>query len=235
MYPSRNPFGGSGYDPRFAGTFMSGGGGSRPSQQQRLPTNQQGPRSTRSQQPDAPQGTITSITPGDPHYYGTRLDRAAAKAINTLCRCQNPGSHTDAWAFSDDMPPGYYARDQQYRPLTWRQVSNRVLDICNKAEVSREEELETYRYILHPRECEGLWEHHRHLDFIVGIGGHIVLTPYGDGVQAFTGDGHVRNNITSEGLRTQYNPTVLGGQNARGSSRSQGPGRGQNGQNSRRH
>jgi hypothetical protein len=221
MYPSHNPLGGPGYNLRFAGTLMSDGGAYRPSRQQAHARDLRGPRSTRSQQPNALQGTTTVIQPGDPHHYGTRLDRAASRVINHLCRCQNPNGHRDAWAISDDYWRGCFTLDLQGRPLTWKQLSNRVLDYCNKTDITREEELRNYRHIVHPRDCEDILDHHRDLDFHCGIGGHIVLSPYGeeDGVQAFTEDGHVRNNVTSEGLRTVYNPTVQGGQSLQGPSR----------------
>jgi hypothetical protein len=54
MYPSRDPFGGSGYDPQFAGTFMSGGSEFLPSQQHGHALGPRGPRSTRSQQHQDP-------------------------------------------------------------------------------------------------------------------------------------------------------------------------------------
>lgn len=137
--------------------------------------------------------TTTIIQPVEPHYYGTRLDRVAVRVINFLCRCQNPNGHCDAWACISEET---YALDPQRQEMNWKQLCNRVLDHCNKTNISRQEEIEALRYVTHPQDYEYLLDHHRYLDWACGIGRPIDLTHDGEGVQDFTGDGHVRNNVT---------------------------------------
>ncbi|KAF2832404.1 hypothetical protein CC86DRAFT_270882, partial [Ophiobolus disseminans] len=74
--------------------------------------------------------------PGDPHYYGTRLDRTAGLIVNSLCRCQNPDSHGNAWAFDGNA---FQARAMDGRVMMWKDLANKVLDHYGRWPISREE------------------------------------------------------------------------------------------------
>ncbi|KAF1917657.1 hypothetical protein BDU57DRAFT_405333, partial [Ampelomyces quisqualis] len=63
--------------------------------------------------------------PGEPHHFGTTLDRQASNIDNPLCRCQNPESHGDAWAFTGSLS---WMTDTRGRRMSWRELVNRVLE-----------------------------------------------------------------------------------------------------------
>lgn len=192
MLPGRRTLGSPYYDPTFARTFASGRASLQGTRRAGGGQNPQGPSATT--------GRTTVIAPGDPHYFGARIDRAAARAISTLCRCRNPDGHGDAWAMI--IPRA--GIDLRGRQLSWKDLSNRVLDHCRKDTVNREEEYEAYQYILTPYFYYRYMRHYHEFNRAIGAGAPIILSDTADAVQ-FHGDGHVRNHVTEEGLRTVVN------------------------------
>ncbi|KAH5461621.1 hypothetical protein HBI31_226250 [Parastagonospora nodorum] len=43
----------------------------------------------------------TRPAPGQPHLTGTRINRGAGRLESTICRCQNPNEHGDAFSNGD--------------------------------------------------------------------------------------------------------------------------------------
>ncbi|KAH4102427.1 hypothetical protein HBI56_131480 [Parastagonospora nodorum] len=43
----------------------------------------------------------TRPAPGQPHLTGTRINRGAGRLKSTICRCQNPNEHGDAFSNGD--------------------------------------------------------------------------------------------------------------------------------------
>ncbi|KAF2027338.1 hypothetical protein EK21DRAFT_22446, partial [Setomelanomma holmii] len=76
--------------------------------------------------------------PGEPHYYDTRLDRRRALVVNPLCRCSNPDSHNNAWAWAGELA-AHFAQDLPGHWISWQDLSNRVLDHYRQTSISREE------------------------------------------------------------------------------------------------
>jgi len=204
MYPNRSSYGGSRRGPGFTGTFVTGRG---PSQNSRFPGSrrEEPPRQpSRSGAPAQHGGMTTIVRPGEPHYFGTRLDRQNALVVNPLCRCQDPASHGNAWAFADNEPHGF---DMNQRPMLWAELANKALDHYGRSQITREEEWEAYRHIMHPGYYRGAKDHYHHLNRVVGRGGHVYISPYPEDLQFHNADGHAQNNITEGGLRTHFNPT----------------------------
>lgn len=207
MRPGRDPIGGPSYSLSFARTFASGRGS--------LQSTRRISSGRGSQAPSAEPRTTTVVDPGEPHYFAVRIDRAAARAISTLCRCRNPDRHGDAWAIN--LP--HAGKDPTGRELSWKELSNRVLDYCRKDAVNREEEHYAYQYILSPYFYRSYIRHYVQLNRQIGRGNPVILCDVTDDVQ-FHGDGHVRNNVTEEGLRTVVNrPGYPGSSGGAGSSR----------------
>lgn len=151
MYPYGTPFGQSCPDPRFGRTFVPGRGPNP-----RQPTHVVGPRpeapreTSRSSAPAQEGGRTTVVRPRETPRYGTRIDQSGTRmgrVINPLCRCQNPNSHGDAWAFTGDA---LQVRDVHGRRMTWAEHANKAIDHHGRFPISRREELEAYRYVLHP-------------------------------------------------------------------------------------
>jgi len=201
MYPNRSSYGGSRQGPGFAGTFVPGRG---TFQNTRVAGSRRDAPSGPPSRADAPPGTTMVVRPGEPHYYGTRLDRANALIVNPLCKCQNPQSHGNAWAFTSDE---YDPVDMNGRPMLWKEVANKALDYYGRWPITREEEFEAYRHIMHPRAYRRAKDHYHSLNRLVGRGGHVGISPYPEDVQFHNADGHAQNNITEGGLRTHFNPT----------------------------
>jgi hypothetical protein len=99
--------------------------------------------SARPAQPTNSGGRSTIVRPGQPHWFGTRVDFQNGRFINTLCRCQDPNSHGDACIAEIDE-----WRDSAGHPTTVEQTLNRILDHCGTATVPKEEEITTYQSIL---------------------------------------------------------------------------------------
>jgi hypothetical protein len=143
---------------------------------------------------------MKTIRPGDPHYFRTRLDRRASRLIMPLCRCTNPQGHGDAWTFINMEK----MRDIRGDRISWKQLMNRVLDYyVDKTTVSREEELAAFPYILNPWECADLTDHYEYVNYGIGQGWRVFISPYEDDVQMHNADGHMQNNVTESGLQTQ--------------------------------
>jgi hypothetical protein len=146
-------------------------------------------------------GTTTVVRSGEPHHYGTKLDREAqANIVNPLCRCRNPDSHRDAWTRNGDEP---WLADNRGMPISWKQTMNRILD-CHpsKTSVSREEQFEAFQTILHPSSSRIMMDDYRQKNYHVRMGGRMRISPHQDKIQHYGGDGHARNAITEDGLRT---------------------------------
>jgi hypothetical protein len=203
MNPYNNPFSGSRREPEFARMFMASRNHYQPTHAQNSGTQPRASQSNRSNASPATgtSGTTTVIRPGEPHHYGTKLDREArANIINPLCRCRNPDSHRDAWADDGDGP---WQADNRGMPISWKQTMNRVLDCYpGKTSVSWEEQYEAYQIILHPSSSRHMMDHYRSTNYHVRMGGRMMISPYQDTVQHYGGDGHARNNVTEDGLRT---------------------------------
>lgn len=143
----------------------------------------------------------TAVQPREPHYFGVRIDRQRALALGNLCRCQNPAGHGDAWSVDyEDLD-----MDIHGNWLSWRELANRVLDHCGKPTVTRKEEYESYRYILHPMCYRDRMQDYHRVNRHVGMGGHVMCSPFEATMQFHGGDGHVRNNVTENGVRTMVN------------------------------
>jgi hypothetical protein len=112
MFLGRHLIISSSYNPFFARTFASGRSSLHPT---RIIGGGRNP-----QTPSTAPHTTTEIAPGKPHYFAARIDRAAARAISTLCRCRNPDSHGDAWAIN--LP--HAGVDLTGREISWKELLN---------------------------------------------------------------------------------------------------------------
>lgn len=92
-----------------------------------------------------PGDTTTDIRPGDPHHYGTRLDRRASRLLGMLCKCNNPRGHGDAFAYTEDG-----TNDINGKRISWKEMANRMLAHHRRTEITWEQMLEAARYIMHP-------------------------------------------------------------------------------------
>jgi hypothetical protein len=203
MYPYSNPYGRSRREPDFASTFMADRYRYAPTRGQSSATQPRASQSNRSNNSPATRtpGTTTVIRPGEPHHYGTRIDRQArANLINPLCRCRNPDGHRDAWAFDGDEP---YTIDNRGVPISWKQAANRVLDqYPGKIFVSWDEVHEAYRPFVHPRVYRQMMAHYNNLRMSIAMGHELIISPHQETLQFYGGDGHARNAVTEDGLRT---------------------------------
>jgi hypothetical protein len=154
------------------------------------------------------QTTTKNVRPGDPHHYGTRLDPVASRAINPVCRCINPNNHGDAWAYTNTKR----IKDINGVKITWKELIHRVLDhYGDRTSATREEEHEAYRHILTPRHYIPRIEHYHWLNYEVGRGSPVMISPYEDAVQMHNEDGHARNDVTENGLQTRMERPGRGG------------------------
>jgi hypothetical protein len=216
-----NPYGGfGGRDPRFGGGF--GGGTFRPGHGTfHMPGSRRDEPPRQPSRSDAPPQQSTQpkvVPPGDPHYYGTRLDCAGSRVISPLCKCNNPAGHGTAWAFEG---PRYDRPDIHGRVISWKELANRALaHYAPSTEITREQEFQAYRYILHPQCYAFEMNHYEDINRVIGRGGHIRIDPYdGAGLQFYNADGHVQNHVTEGGLRTTLDRPGSGGGRSHGDSR----------------
>jgi hypothetical protein len=87
---------------------------------------------------DRPQGGRTNmIVPGEPHHFGMRTDYLRIEIISTLCRCQDPDSHGDAYTMLNS-PRG---RDINGRSIDWQEAKKRMLDHYSRDQISHAEEI----------------------------------------------------------------------------------------------
>lgn len=212
MFPSRNPYGfpspnscgGPGPEAAFARTVMVTPGSSRQTRGQSHMTNSR-PRPVNPPQGyAAPSGTTIVVQPGEPHHFGTTLDHRDPNIVNPLCRCQNPESHGDAWAFTGNLS---WMIDTQGRRMTWKELATRVLQHYGKTHISLDEQHQAYRTILTPAGYRSRMRYWQELRGAVGRGEPITISPHSQNLQFHNADRHVQNHVTEGGLRT-----VLDGQ-----------------------
>jgi hypothetical protein len=132
------------------------------------------------------------VRPGESHYYGTRLDCRAAFVIHPLCRCNNPNIHGNAWVIEGDTSS---AMDNREIRISWKELSNRVWGhYAGRPTVSREEEHQAYRYIMHPQEYQSIMSHYRVLNWAVGRRHSITVSPHEEDLQFHNGEGAVAHD-----------------------------------------
>jgi hypothetical protein len=99
----------------------------------------------------AQSGRTTIVQPGQPYYFGTRVDKEHCRFINNLCRCHDPNSHGNAW--TGEVGGGIY---REGRPITFLNLMHRVLDPCGTTTVSLDQEIVARMVILHTRQAANL-------------------------------------------------------------------------------
>ena len=190
MYPSRNPYGGSGRGfPGFQPTLVNRGGSTHSSRDS---------RSMHTGQSSAQGGQTTIVRPGQPHYFNTRTDYNSCRIFSTMCRCQNPNSHGNAWTL--DMPIGH---DKGNILISWQTLAHRVLDCVGTPTVSHEVARTTWQHILCPRDAWLREEHEQEIERHISQGKPIFLSPYPEDVTHYNGDGHAQQVIGQHGLQTR--------------------------------
>jgi hypothetical protein len=207
MYPNRNPYGSM--------TFMAGQGSYRHTRSQHGAPDQRAFQSGPSDRSPTSARTTTIIRPGEPHYGGARLDRNAGKLVSNLCRCQNPMGHGDAFAYHATR----YAPDRRGVMNSWMEMSNRALSHCGKTQISREEEAEANRHIMHPEAYRRYMVRYNHINRRVARGEPVFVCADQEALQFHNADGHVQNNVTEGGLRTVFNRPEGSGRGSYGGHR----------------
>jgi hypothetical protein len=62
---------------------------------------------------------------------------------------QKPQGHGNAWALTGEHNGVY---DTQNKKVSWKEIANRALAHYSRTEITREEEFEAYRFLMHPIE-----------------------------------------------------------------------------------
>ncbi|KAH3909789.1 hypothetical protein HBH56_152330 [Parastagonospora nodorum] len=77
----------------------------------------------------------TRPAPGQPHLTGTRINRGAGRLESTICRCQNPNEHGDAFSNGDAS----WGTDRNGMDISWSIAMNRILDVYGTNSMTREQ------------------------------------------------------------------------------------------------
>jgi hypothetical protein len=162
------------------------------SQQMYMPSGSPGPRPTEGNRPrrsirdtgPAPSQATGSMSThtrrGLPHLYnchvhrGTRADRQDTYIESTLCRCQDPDSHGDAFIAEDDD----WADDKNGNALSWMTAMSRILDSAGKTSLSRPEQLAMYHAIMAPETADDMLQGEKEIDDRIRNGEPLVISPY---------------------------------------------------------
>lgn len=129
-FPSHNPYSGTRPDAAFTPTFMVPQSSFRSTRGQGLLANLRLRPVNGAEEHATSSGTTIVVQPGEPHNFGTTPDRRTPTIVNPLCRCQNPESHGNAWAFTGNYS---WMVDTHGRRMSWKELANRVLDHCRKS------------------------------------------------------------------------------------------------------
>lgn len=215
MFPNRNPYGGYGRASRgmqgFQPTIFAVGDTSRRQGRSQQVTSSNGREtSSPSNAQPAQSGRTTIVRPGQPHYFGTRIDNRNCRIINNMCRCQTPDSHGDA--FTIEME-GY--EDVAGRPITYQTLMNRILDHYGTPTVSNEQETAAYRILASPSINAVREINERNLRMCIRMGIPIFINPHAESVTFHNGDGHAQNFVGERGLQTRLSPPSDRGRGSR--------------------
>jgi hypothetical protein len=150
------------------------------------------PRPTESNRPErsirdtapAPSHTAGSMSThtrrGQPHLYnchihhGTRADQQDTYIESTLCRCQDPDSHGDAFVAEDDD----WADDKNGNAISWMTAMSRILDSAGKTSLSRPEQLAMYHAVMAPEAAHDMLQGEKEIDDRIRNGEPLVISPY---------------------------------------------------------
>jgi hypothetical protein len=163
-------------------------------------------RSTRPLEPtvqvDRPQaGRTIVIRPQEPHHFGNRVDHARGEYTCTLCRCNNPNSHSDAYTMLNS-PRGL---DINGRPIDWQEAKRRMLDYHGKDQISHAEEIVAVPYVFDAETARGILQQKELVQRGVRAGYNISINVAGNNVDWHNDDGHAKPYVSGEGARTRSN------------------------------
>jgi hypothetical protein len=151
---------------------------------------------------DRPRGVHTRIVrPGEPHQFGNRTDYKRGEVQSTLCRCNDPDSHGDAFTMLDS-PRGF---DIHGKPIDWQEVKRRMLDYHGKDQISHAEEMAAIPHVFDAATAHEVLQHEEHLRQSVRAGYAIGVNIDENNTNWHNDDGHAKPHLTEEGAKTQFN------------------------------
>jgi hypothetical protein len=148
-------------------------------------------------QSSAQGGQTTIVRPGQPHYFNTRIDYDRCEAFRTMCRCQNPDSHGNAWTTT--IIKGY---DKNNNLLSSQDLAHQILDRVGTPTVSHEVARAMWPHIMCAEDAEDMEAHERYIERAIRRGKPIYL-PIPETVTHYNGDGHAQQVIGQNGLQTR--------------------------------
>jgi hypothetical protein len=150
-----------------------------------------------------PQGMRTQlVNPGEPHHFGIRPDYERGELISTLCRCQNPDSHGDAFTMLDS-PRG---RDINGNPIDWQEVKKRMLDYHGKDQISHAEEVEAIPHVYDYVTAQKCLQNEEQLKLTIQGGGSVSVNIQENNARWHNDDGHAKPYLTKGGAKTIFTP-----------------------------
>jgi hypothetical protein len=142
------------------------------------------------------------VNPGEPHHFGIRTDYERGELICTLCRCQNPDSHGDAYTMLDS-PRG---RDVHGNPIDWQEVKKRILDYHGKDQISHAEEVEAFPHVYDYATAQMALQNEEHLKRSIREGGAVSVNIQENNARWHNDDGHAKPYLTKGGAKTRFTP-----------------------------
>ncbi|KAF2832398.1 hypothetical protein CC86DRAFT_377571 [Ophiobolus disseminans] len=145
-------------------------------------------------------GVTHIVRPGEPHHFGNRTDSVRGEIICTLCICNNPDSHGDAYTMLNS-PRGYGIDG---RPINWQEAKKRMLEWHCRPQISHAQEVEATPYIFDAETARMALEHEERLMQDVRSGSNIAVNVAGNNMNWHNQDGHAKPHLTEGGAKTQF-------------------------------
>jgi hypothetical protein len=149
---------------------------------------------------ERPQGRTQIIHPGEPHHFGSRADYELGEIQCTLCRCNNPDSHGDAYTMLNS-PRGC---DTNGQPIDWQEAKRRMLNHYGRDQISHAEEIAAASYVFDAQTTQLVLETDQELKMRVEQGRGISVNTSQNNINWHNIDGHAKPYLTQEGAKTQY-------------------------------
>ncbi|KAF1917658.1 hypothetical protein BDU57DRAFT_528233 [Ampelomyces quisqualis] len=151
--------------------------------------------------PDRPQaGRTVLIRPGEPHHFGARADHARGEYTCTLCRCNKPNSHGDAYTMLNS-PRGL---DINGHPIDWQEAKRRMLDHHGKNQISHAQENAAVPFVFDAQTAEEILRGKEELRKGIRAGYDVRINVANNNVDWHNDDGHAKPYVTGEGAKTRF-------------------------------
>lgn len=150
---------------------------------------------------ERPRGGQTCIVhPGEPHHFGSRTDYERGEIICTLCRCNDPDSHGDAYTMLNS-PRGL---DINGQPIDWQEAKRRMLNHYGRDQISHGEEIAAAPHVFDAQTAQRVSQTEEDLKQGIRNGFAVSVNTVQNNVDWHNSDRHAKPWLTQEGAKTQF-------------------------------